>query len=169
MSALQRLASDLRAEGGALAAALTDAAEASEPAHAPARRAASGPRTAARAEDYAVAVEAIREGYLLHYGDARVLHPPDDDLALLSGDRLYALGLARLVDLGDVVAVSELADVIGLAAVAQAAGDGGLAEAVWAAGAQAIGWGTSEAHGRAKALAGAGDAKAADALRATLA
>ena len=57
-------------------------------------------------------VEAIREGYLLHYGEGRVLRPDDPDLALLAGDRLYALGLARLAELGDLEAVAALADVI---------------------------------------------------------
>jgi hypothetical protein len=36
----------------------------------------------------------------------------------MAGDRLYALGLARLAELGDLQAVGELADVISLAAQA---------------------------------------------------
>ena len=48
--------------------------------------------------------------------------PIEPDLALLAGDRLYALGLARLAQLGDVEAVSELADVIALCAQARAEG-----------------------------------------------
>ena len=51
------------------------------------------------------------------------MRPDDPDLALLAGDRLYALGLARLAELGDLEAVAELADVISLAAQAQAEGD----------------------------------------------
>ena len=117
-------------------------------------------------EEYGLVVEAIREGYLLHYGGARALDIEDPDLALLAGDRLYALGLARLVELGDVDAVAELADVIGLAAVARANGDPDLAESVWDAGARAVGWGSSGAHRRAKQLASRGDALAAEALRA---
>ena len=37
-------------------------------------------------------VEAVREGYLLHYGEPRVLAGHDSDLAVLAGDYLYALG-----------------------------------------------------------------------------
>ena len=46
-------------------------------------------------------VEAVREGYLLHYGEPRLLAGHDADLALLAGDYLYALGLDRLAALGD--------------------------------------------------------------------
>ena len=171
MSALERLAGLLRAEGGAMAESVSDQAGAdpsSDPAGAGgglAERAGAGPRASGRAADYELVVEAIREGYLLHYGGARAVRPRDRDLALLAGDRLYALGLGRLVDLGDVAAVAELADVIGLAAVARAAGDPDLAEAVWSAGAHAVGWGGSSAHAQAKALAGTGTPGAAQALR----
>ena len=71
-------------------------------------------RAAGREDDYALLVEAILEGYLQHYGDGRVRAPDDPDLALLAGDRLYAMGLARLAELGDLDAVAELADVISL-------------------------------------------------------
>ena len=37
-------------------------------------------------------LEAVREGYLLHYGAPRLPSDDDPDLALLMGDRLYALG-----------------------------------------------------------------------------
>ncbi len=70
----------------------------------------------------------------------------DPDLCLLLGDRLYAAGLARLAELGDLEAVAELADLISLLAQAQARQDPELAAAVWAAGARAIGWGASPAH-----------------------
>ena len=53
---------------------------------------------------------------------------------------------------------------ISLVAQAQADGDGALADAVWAAGAAAVGWGSSEQHGAAKALARAGDPAARAAL-----
>jgi hypothetical protein len=162
VSPLRRLAEAVRGEGGILARSVADEVpEAPGPG-----AAAAGPRTGAAREEYELVVEAIREGYLLHYGGARALHIEDPDLALLAGDRLYALGLARLVELGDLAAVAELADVIGLAALARAGDDVELAEAVWAAGAHAIGWGGSERHERAKALAGAGDPGAAAALRA---
>ena len=57
-------------------------------------------------------VEAVREGYLLHYGEPRLLAGHDADLALLAGDYLYALGLERLAALGDDPAVAVLADLI---------------------------------------------------------
>ena len=102
-------------------------------------------RRAAR-EEYELLVEAIYEGYLLHYGAPRVVRAPEADLRVLAGDRLYAIGLARLVELGDTLAVAELADTITLSALAQGAGDAALADAVWAAGARAVGWGSSEQH-----------------------
>lgn len=128
--------------------------------------AAMGPRARAHAEEYELLLELIAEGSALHYGRGRVLVPADDDLALLLGDQLYALGLARLAELGDLHAVAELADVISLVAQAQAAGNPDLAAAVWQAGAAAIGWGPSPAHAAAKAAARAEAPGAAAALRA---
>jgi hypothetical protein len=122
----------------------------------PAQAAMAGPRIDGRAPEYELLIEAIYEGYLLHYGRPRVVRPPEQDLALLAGDRLYALGLARLVALGDVIAVAELADVIALGALAHGAENPELADAVWAAGSRAVGWGPSVRHERAKALARAG-------------
>lgn len=63
--------------------------------------------------EYALVVEAIYEGHLLHYGESRILAGHDPDLALLAGDYLYALGLDRLAATGDTVAVEILADLIG--------------------------------------------------------
>jgi hypothetical protein len=131
----------------------------------PAQLAASGPRVDGRGADYELLVETIYEGYLLHYHDPRVVRPPDRDLGLLAGDRLYALGLARLVELGDIEAVAELADVITLSALAHASDTPELAEAVWIAGACAVGWGASPRHDRAKALVRAGSPDALEALR----
>jgi hypothetical protein len=127
--------------------------------------AAAGPRTAAHRDDVEIAVAAVDEGYRLHYGDPRALHIDDIDLRLLAGDRLYALGLARLAAIGDLTAIAELADVISLSAQAHAAGDGDLADAAWQAGVSAIAWGTSSRARDAKARARAGDPDAADALR----
>jgi hypothetical protein len=62
--------------------------------------------------EYAFAIEAVREGYLLHYGEPRLLAGHDADLALLAGDYLYALGIERLAQLGDTAAVHVLADLI---------------------------------------------------------
>jgi hypothetical protein len=131
----------------------------------PASVAARGPRAAGRREEYELLVEAIYEGYLLHYGAPRVIQVPEADLRLLAGDRLYAIGLARLVHLGDTLAVAELADTITLSALAQGAGSGKLADAVWDAGARAVGWGTSDTHRRAKDLVLAGDPAGIEAMR----
>jgi hypothetical protein len=160
---LDRLAAALRTDGGLMAEAVADAGSADGTLGA---AAAAGPRAAGREEDYALLVEAIVEGYLQHYGTGRVMRPADPDLALLAGDRLYALGLARLAELGDIDAVAELADVISLAAQAHAEGDAERAAAIWAAGAAAVGHGSGPELEAAKAAARAGDAGAARALRA---
>jgi hypothetical protein len=131
----------------------------------PAQLAASGPRVDGHAADYELLMETIYEGYLLHYHVPRVVHPPEEDLGLLAGDHLYALGLARLVKLGDIEAVAELADVITLSALAHGGGSPELADAVWMAGARAVGWGASPQHERAKALTRAGSPDALEAMR----
>jgi hypothetical protein len=164
--ALERLRELLREEGGLIASLLDGALASSESAlDGPAQLAAAGPRTEAQREEYELLVEAIYEGYLLHYGEPRVVRAPDADLRVLAGDRLYAIGLARLVALGDTKAVAELADTISLSALAQGADDAQLAEAVWAAGARAVGWGASEAHTRAKGLVARGADGAIEAMR----
>jgi len=102
------------------------------------RIAADGPRTAAAPGEYALVVEAVREGYLLHYGRPRLLAGHDEDLALLAGDYLYALGLERLAALGDAEAVAILADLISDCARLHAEGRGEEAERLWPAAAAAI-------------------------------
>ena len=57
-------------------------------------------------------LEAVYEGYLLHYGESRAFAGMDADMRLLAGDALYALGLARLAESGDLEAVAELSDLI---------------------------------------------------------
>jgi hypothetical protein len=94
-----------------------------------------------------------------------VVSAGEANLGLLAGDRLYAIGLARLVALGDTAAVAELADTITLSALAQGAGEQALADAVWAAGARAVGWGSSEEHRRAKGLALSSAPEALEAMR----
>jgi len=101
--------------------------------------AASGPRGAAAPGDYAFVVEALREGYLLHYGRPRLLRAHDADLALLAGDYLYALGIERLAGLGDPEAVAVLAELIGRCAQLHAEGREDEAPALWRASAAAIG------------------------------
>jgi hypothetical protein len=116
--------------------------------------AASGPRAREAPGEYMLLVEAIREGYLLHYETPRLIDGADGDLRLLAGDYLYALGLERLAGRGDLDAVRELADLISLAAQVHAEnGDGSGAErvaALWLAASVAVGAGTSPKHKRAK-------------------
>jgi hypothetical protein len=126
--------------------------------------AARGPRVVAHAAEYELLLEMILEGSLLHYGHPRVVATDDRDLALLLGDQLYALGLARLADLGDLESVSELSDLISLLAQAELERDLPLARAIWEAGAAAIGWGSTPEHESAKELARQGDASAVSAL-----
>ena len=83
-------------------------------------------------------LEAVYEGYLMHYGTPRAFAGMDDDLRLLAGDALYALGLERLSARGDVSAVAELADLISLSAQAHAEGRSGDAERLWRASAEAL-------------------------------
>src|SRR5207302_3347005 len=96
---------------------------------------------AGREAEYELLLEMILEGSLLHYGSPRVVHTSDRDLALLLGDQLYALGLARLAALGDLESVAVLADVISQLAQAHAEDDVARAEEIWDAGVMAIGWG----------------------------
>jgi hypothetical protein len=128
VSALEALAATLRSDGGLLADTVSDLT----PAPGPGALAGRG---------YEQLVEAIYEGYLQHYGDGRVLRPDDPDLALLAGDRLYALGMAQLAALGDLDAVEVLAGVISRSAQAHAEGDPEAAQAAWEAGARAVGHG----------------------------
>lgn len=166
--ALARLEAVLLEQGGLMASLLPQGGASMETHNGsgPGRIAALGPRARTHSDEYELLVEAIYEGYLLHYGTPRVVRPPEADLGLLAGDQLYALGLARLVELGDLAAVAELADVITLTALAQGEGREDLALAVWAAGARAVGWGSSDSHRRAKTLVHARDPRALEAMRA---
>jgi len=131
VSGVDGLAEALRAEGGLLADALrddeVDEALADEPLLADVP---PGP--------YALTLAAVREGYLLHYAQGRVLDGADGDLALLGGDRLYALALAELAALGDLAAVGALADLISDCARAHAEGEEAAAAAAWRAAAAAF-------------------------------
>jgi hypothetical protein len=167
-AAFEQLRALLREQGGLLARLLADDGWTGPCGEGgPSQLAAAGQRVRdGDTAEYELLIETIYEGYLLHYGTPRLLRPPDADLGLLAGDQLYALGLARLVALGDLVAVAELADVITLTALAHGAGCEELADAVWEAGALAVGWGPTEEHARAKALARSGAPQALEAMRA---
>jgi hypothetical protein len=134
MSGTKQLAQVLHAEGGLLAAALRTPTglDATKPppdepllADVP-----PGP--------YALALAAVREGYRLHYTGGRVVDDADPDLALLGGDRLYALALAELVAVRDLDAVARLADLIAECACAHADEDQARAAAAWEAAVAAI-------------------------------
>ena len=78
-------------------------------------------------ERYALAVESIYEGYLLHYGRPRIFAPHDPDVAVLLGDYLYAHGLVRLGEVGKAEDIYSLAQLISLCAQLRAgstSGDG---------------------------------------------
>ena len=89
---------------------------------------------------FALGLETIYEGYLVHYGRSRLFAPPDGDTALLLGDYLYAHGVARISALHDVAAVADLSELISLCSQVRAEeseGDGAL----WAATAALLGRG----------------------------
>jgi hypothetical protein len=164
--ALETLADLLRAEDSVISPHVVAPAE-------PPRLgllAAAGELRRGEAAEYALVVEAVREGYLLHYGDGRVVAGADRDLELLAGDYLYALGLERLAGLGDLGAVRELSDLISLAAQVhdqshppeRAARE---AAALWVGAAAAIAGGSTDAHERAKQQLRDGLESAAAALR----
>lgn len=140
---IEALVEALRAEGGTLGEQVCAPPGGRREEAGPPQIAASGPRAAEYRSEYELLLEMIYEGSLLHYGVARVVRTDDPDLALLLGDQLYALGLARLAALGDLHAVDVLADVISALAQAQAEGAPERAGAIWDAGATAIGWWSS--------------------------
>jgi hypothetical protein len=91
-------------------------------------------------ERYALGLETIYEGYLLHYGRPRLFAPRDRDTGLLLGDYLYAHGLVHVAAHELVDAVADLSALISLCAQLRASrrdGDG----AVWAATAALLGQG----------------------------
>jgi hypothetical protein len=63
-------------------------------------------------ERFALGLETIYEGYLVHYGRPRLFAPADEETAILLGDYLYAHGLVRVAATGDLDAVATLAELI---------------------------------------------------------
>ena len=123
---------------------------------------------------FALGIETIYEGYLLHYGHPRLFQSDDPDTALLLGDYLYAHGLVRIADVGSVEAVADLAELISLCSQLRAdsaPGDG----AAWAASAALLGAGELEEarvalrdHGNPAPLTELAEAHAGPALEQTL-
>jgi hypothetical protein len=87
---------------------------------------------------FALGLETIYEGYLLHFGRPRLFAPADRDTALLLGDYLYAHGLVRIAAHESVDAVADLAELISLCAQLRAEGAEGDG-AAWAATAALLG------------------------------
>ena len=90
--ALAELASQLREEGPVISSHVSE----SDATPAIGLLVAAGPRCAADPGAYAAVVELVREGYLCHYREPRLLGRLDADLRLLVGDHLYARGIERL-------------------------------------------------------------------------
>ncbi|MGZ4480698.1 MAG: hypothetical protein ACXVY5_00705 [Gaiellales bacterium] len=97
------------------------------------------PAFAGRCPDrYLLGVETIYEGHLLHRGSSRLFSQEDQDLALLTGDYLYAAGLADICATGDLAAVAALAELISRCARMRGDLDGDDGE-LWAATVAALG------------------------------
>jgi hypothetical protein len=166
--ALRELHALLAQEGGPLAGALRPPSEQLESLEAFGPLVSAGARTRSDPLTYAVLVESILEGYLLHYGSGRIVEHSDSDLRLLAGDHLYAFGLVRLATIGDLDAVDELADLISLCAQAHARAGANeapprdLIAGLWLLCVLAIGDGAWPALGEAKDAARVGRNGAAD-------
>ncbi|HEX5261755.1 MAG TPA: hypothetical protein VFW18_09780 [Gaiellales bacterium] len=74
-------------------------------------------------DGHLLGLEMIYEGHLLHRGRSRLFSQDDRDLALLTGDYLYAAGLVEVCRTGDLEAVRALAELISETSRAAAEGD----------------------------------------------
>jgi hypothetical protein len=102
---------------------------------------------------YALGIETIYEGYLLHYGRPRLFSPADRDGAILLGDYLYAHGLVRITDVGEVNAVERLAELLSLCAHLRAEGRDSEDGEAWASTVSSLGDGAdNETRRRALTL-----------------
>jgi hypothetical protein len=88
---------------------------------------------------YLLGVEMIREGYLLHHGRSRLFSQHDPDLALLTGDYLYAAGLVEICSTGDLAAVATLAELIAECSRRHGAGRIDDDETLWASSVASLG------------------------------
>ena len=126
-------------------------------------------QTAHPGTELALVLESILEGYLLHYGRSRLVDTTDEDLRLLAGDHLYAVGLSHLARLGDLGAVRALADLITLCARAHAdaganGAPAGAPAALWLLTALAVGGGPWPQYERSLEVAHRGRAGADELL-----
>jgi hypothetical protein len=115
------------------------------------------PVFSALADDrYALGLESIYEGYLLHHGRPRLFAPADPDTAILLGDYLYAHGLVRVAAHGEVDVVADLAELISLCSQLRAeelSGD----DAAWAGTVSLLGSGDPRLEGARAVLRLNGD------------
>jgi hypothetical protein len=111
-------------------------------------------------ERFALGLETIYEGYLVHYGTPRLFAPADSDTELLLGDYLYAHGLVRIASFGDVDAVADLSELISLCSQLRAEGADGDGP-LWAATAALLGHGLDEPRGALRLRGDAGPLEAA--------
>ena len=164
--ALRTLAAQLREEDTVISPHVTEPTETAVLG----RLVAAGSAAADDPAAYALVVESVREGYLVHYGVPRVIAGADADLRLLAGDYLYALGLERLAGLGDLPAVRELSDLISLGAQLHADGPTAaslrMGESLWIASSLAIATGAPAGLEDAKFALRAGNPGAEEAVRA---
>ena len=122
-------------------------------------------------ERFALGLETIYEGYLLHYGESRLFEAADRDARVLLGDYLYAHGLVRIAEHGEVAVVADLAELLALCAGLRAEADGRpLADGeLWAATVALLGQGDGALDDARAALPGDGDGAALAALAAAAA
>src|SRR5947209_19090679 len=97
-----RLVDALRAEGGTVAEVVVDCTDGAGrlDAPGPAQVAAAGPRAGGHEDEYELLLEMILEGCRLHYGEALVVRPRVQDLALLLGGQRYPGSPARRAAVG---------------------------------------------------------------------
>ena len=82
-------------------------------------------------ERHLLGVETIYEGYLLHHGTSRLFDQDDRDLAVLTGDYLYAAGLREICATGDLGAVDALAELIAACAARRGDADPEPDDGLW--------------------------------------
>jgi len=69
-------------------------------------------QTVPGADAFRLGLEYIFEGYVLHYGQSRLLQPDSSNFFLLAGDHMYARGLKTTASLGDLDSIEALSELI---------------------------------------------------------